>query len=61
MSLSCPYGNYEAVRFLVECCPDLISITNKYGETPLFTGAAFGEAEIVRVFNPFQTRRMRGL
>ncbi|KAJ6885505.1 hypothetical protein NC651_026211 [Populus alba x Populus x berolinensis] len=41
------YGNYEAVRFLVECCPDLISITNKYGETPLFTAAAFGEAEIV--------------
>jgi ankyrin repeat protein len=41
------YGNYEAVRLLVECCPDLISITNKYGETPLFTAAAFGEAEIV--------------
>jgi ankyrin repeat protein len=41
------YGNYEAVRFLVDCCPDLISITNKYGETPLFTAAGFGEAEIV--------------
>ena len=41
------YGNYEAVRLLVECCPDLISITNKYGETPLFTAAGYGEAEIV--------------
>ncbi|KAL3576374.1 hypothetical protein D5086_021657, partial [Populus alba] len=41
------YGNYEAVRFLVECCPDLISITNNFGETPLFTAAGFGEAEIV--------------
>ena len=41
------YGNYEAVRFLVERCPELISITNEYGETPLFTAATFGEAEIV--------------
>nr|XP_034923858.1 uncharacterized protein LOC118055936 [Populus alba] len=41
------YGNYEAVRFLVECCPDLISITNNFGETPLFTAAGFGEAKIV--------------
>ncbi|KAJ6893170.1 hypothetical protein NC652_027247 [Populus alba x Populus x berolinensis] len=41
------YGNYEAVRLLVDCCPDLISITNEYGETPLFTAAEFGEAEIV--------------
>ncbi|XP_034909739.1 uncharacterized protein [Populus alba] len=43
------YGNYEAVRFLVECCPDLIAIPNEYGETPLFTAAGFGEAEIVEL------------
>nr|TKS18233.1 hypothetical protein D5086_0000005580 [Populus alba] len=43
------YGNYEAVRFLVECCPDLITIPNKYSETPLFTAAGFGEAEIVEL------------
>jgi ankyrin repeat protein len=41
------YGNYEAVRFLVERCADLLSIKNNYGETPLFTAAEFGEAEIV--------------
>nr|XP_034893554.1 uncharacterized protein LOC118032878 [Populus alba] len=40
-------GNYEAVRLLVERCPDLLKEKNNYGETPLFTGAAFGEAEIV--------------
>ncbi|KAJ6925211.1 hypothetical protein NC652_018222 [Populus alba x Populus x berolinensis] len=43
------YGNYEAVRFLVECCPDLIAIPNEYGETPLFTAAGFGEAEMVEL------------
>jgi ankyrin repeat protein len=41
------YGNYEAVRLLVDRCPGLISILNVYGETPLFTAAGFGEAEIV--------------
>ncbi|KAJ6995471.1 hypothetical protein NC653_018057 [Populus alba x Populus x berolinensis] len=41
------YGNYEAVRLLVERCPGLISIPNVFGETPLFTAAAFGEAKIV--------------
>ncbi|KAJ6416351.1 hypothetical protein OIU84_002241 [Salix udensis] len=41
------YGNYEAVRLLVERCPDLLKEKNYYGETPLFTAAAFGEAEIV--------------
>ena len=48
------YGNYEAVRFLVECCPDLISITNNFGETPLFTAAGFGEAEIVEFLIRFK-------
>ncbi|KAJ6978466.1 inversin, partial [Populus alba x Populus x berolinensis] len=41
-------GNYEAVRLLVERCPDLLKEKNNYGETPLFTAAAFGEAEIVK-------------
>ncbi|KAJ6893166.1 hypothetical protein NC652_027243 [Populus alba x Populus x berolinensis] len=41
------YGNYEAVRLLVERCPGFISIPNVFGETPLFTAAAFGEAKIV--------------
>ena len=41
------YGNYEAVRLLAERCADLLSIKNNYGETPLFTAAEFGEAEIV--------------
>ncbi|KAJ6885503.1 hypothetical protein NC651_026209 [Populus alba x Populus x berolinensis] len=41
------YGNYEAVRLLVERCPDLLWIRNEVGETPLFTAAAFGEAEMV--------------
>ncbi|XP_073268716.1 uncharacterized protein [Populus alba] len=41
------YGNYEAVRLLVERCPDLLWIPNEVGETPLFTAAAFGEAEMV--------------
>ena len=42
------YGNYEAARLLVERCPGLLSIPNVYGtETPLFTAAGFGEAEIV--------------
>ncbi|KAF9672130.1 hypothetical protein SADUNF_Sadunf11G0008700 [Salix dunnii] len=40
------YGNYEAVRLLVERCPVLLSIPNNSGETPLFTAAGFGEAEI---------------
>ncbi|KAJ6885497.1 hypothetical protein NC651_026203 [Populus alba x Populus x berolinensis] len=38
------YGNYEAVVLLVERCPDLISIPNDFGETPLFTAAAFETA-----------------
>eukprot|EP00258_Populus_trichocarpa_P051346 XP_024467365.1 inversin [Populus trichocarpa] len=42
------YGNYEAVRLLVECCPDLLKEKNSCGETPLFTAAASGEAEIVK-------------
>uniref|UniRef100_A0A6N2NBJ4 PGG domain-containing protein n=1 Tax=Salix viminalis TaxID=40686 RepID=A0A6N2NBJ4_SALVM len=41
------YGNHEAVRLLVELCPDLLKEKNNYGETPLFTAASFGEAEIV--------------
>uniref|UniRef100_A0A3N7FTC0 PGG domain-containing protein n=1 Tax=Populus trichocarpa TaxID=3694 RepID=A0A3N7FTC0_POPTR len=41
------YGNYEAVKLLVERCPDLLKEKNNYGETPLFTAAGFGEAEIV--------------
>ena len=41
------HGNYEAVRILVERCPDLITIKNNYGETPLFTAAGFAETEIV--------------
>ncbi|KAG5235268.1 protein ACCELERATED CELL DEATH [Salix suchowensis] len=41
------YGNYEAVRLLVERCPVLLSIPNNSGETPLFTAAGFGDAEIV--------------
>uniref|UniRef100_A0A6N2NAP5 PGG domain-containing protein n=1 Tax=Salix viminalis TaxID=40686 RepID=A0A6N2NAP5_SALVM len=41
------YGNYEAVRLLVERCPVLLFIPNNSGETPLFTAAGFGEAEIV--------------
>uniref|UniRef100_A0A6N2NBI4 Uncharacterized protein n=1 Tax=Salix viminalis TaxID=40686 RepID=A0A6N2NBI4_SALVM len=41
------YGNYEAVRLLVERCPDLIKIENELGETPLFTAAGFAETEIV--------------
>ncbi|KAF9672124.1 hypothetical protein SADUNF_Sadunf11G0008100 [Salix dunnii] len=41
------YGNHEAVRLLVKRCPDLLSIQNNSDETPLFTAAAFGEAEIV--------------
>ncbi|KAH8493364.1 hypothetical protein H0E87_020190 [Populus deltoides] len=35
------YGNSEAVVLLVERCPRLISIPNEFGETPLFTAAAF--------------------
>ncbi|XP_011013410.1 PREDICTED: uncharacterized protein LOC105117447 [Populus euphratica] len=41
------YGNYEAVRLLVDRCEDLLKETNNYGETPLFTAAGFAEAEIV--------------
>ena len=40
-------GNYDAVRVLVERCPDLLSIPNEDGETPLFTAAGFAEAKIV--------------
>ncbi|KAJ6925205.1 hypothetical protein NC652_018216 [Populus alba x Populus x berolinensis] len=41
------YGKYEAVRLLVERCPELLSISNDFGETPLFTAAEFAETEIV--------------
>ncbi|XP_061983590.1 uncharacterized protein LOC133703160 [Populus nigra] len=44
------FGNYEAVRLLVDSCEeseDLLKETNNYGETPLFTAAGFAEAEIV--------------
>ncbi|KAG5234692.1 ankyrin repeat-containing protein [Salix suchowensis] len=41
------YGNYEAVKLLVDLCPDLIKIGNVLGETPLFTAAGFAETEIV--------------
>ncbi|KAF9672128.1 hypothetical protein SADUNF_Sadunf11G0008500 [Salix dunnii] len=40
-------GNYEAVRLLVKQYADLLTKINNYGETPLFTAAAFAEAEIV--------------
>ncbi|KAF9672122.1 hypothetical protein SADUNF_Sadunf11G0007900 [Salix dunnii] len=39
--------NYKAVKLLVECCPDLITIKNIFGETPLFTAAGFAQTEIV--------------
>nr|TKR68722.1 hypothetical protein D5086_0000310030 [Populus alba] len=48
------YGNYEAVRLLVERSPDLISIPNVYGETPLFTAAGYGEAKIVEFLIRFK-------
>ncbi|KAJ6376937.1 hypothetical protein OIU76_025986 [Salix suchowensis] len=41
------YSNYKAVRLLVEHCPDLIEMKNKFGETPLFTAAGFAATEIV--------------
>ncbi|KAJ6893153.1 hypothetical protein NC652_027230 [Populus alba x Populus x berolinensis] len=41
------YGKYEAVRLLVERCPELLSIQNDFGETPLFTAAGFSKTEIV--------------
>ena len=41
------YGNYEAVKLLIDSCDDLLKETNNYGETPLFTAAGFAEAEIV--------------
>jgi ankyrin repeat protein len=41
------YGNYEAVKLLVELCPELLSVPNAFGETPLFTAAGFAETEIV--------------
>jgi ankyrin repeat protein len=50
------YGNYEAVRLLVKRCPDLISIPNVYGETPLFTAAGSGEAEIVEFLIRFKPK-----
>ncbi|CAK7349434.1 unnamed protein product [Dovyalis caffra] len=43
------YGNFEAVKLLVERYPDLVSITNKSGETPLFTAAEFDDTDIVRL------------
>nr|XP_034915098.1 uncharacterized protein LOC118049257 [Populus alba] len=43
------HGNYEAVRILVERCPDLITISNQFGETPLFTAAGFADTEIVEL------------
>ena len=41
------YGNYEAVRLLVERCPDLLKEKNNYGETPLFLAAGFAKTEIL--------------
>ncbi|KAF9672123.1 hypothetical protein SADUNF_Sadunf11G0008000 [Salix dunnii] len=41
------YDNYQAVKLLVECCPDLIEKKNNFGETPLFTAAGFAETKIV--------------
>ena len=41
------YGNYEAVRLLVDWCADLLKETNNHGETPLFTAAGFSKTEIV--------------
>ncbi|KAJ6885508.1 hypothetical protein NC651_026214 [Populus alba x Populus x berolinensis] len=41
------YGNYEAVKLLIDSCEDLLKEKNNYGETPLFTAAGFAEAEIV--------------
>uniref|UniRef100_A0A6N2NDQ5 PGG domain-containing protein n=1 Tax=Salix viminalis TaxID=40686 RepID=A0A6N2NDQ5_SALVM len=54
-------GNYEAVRLLVDQCADLLNEKNKYGETPLFTAAAFAEAEIVEFLfrsNPEQCKQL---
>ncbi|CAK7349432.1 unnamed protein product [Dovyalis caffra] len=42
------YGNFEAVKLLVERYPDLVTIANVYGETPLFTAAEFADPEIVK-------------
>ncbi|KAJ6925206.1 hypothetical protein NC652_018217, partial [Populus alba x Populus x berolinensis] len=50
------YGNNKAVRLLVERCPELLSVPNKFGETPLFTAAGFAETEIVK----FLIRSKRG-
>ncbi|XP_011001728.1 PREDICTED: uncharacterized protein LOC105108923, partial [Populus euphratica] len=41
------YGNNKAVKLLVERCPELLSVPNEFGETPLFTAAGFAETEIV--------------
>eukprot|EP00258_Populus_trichocarpa_P021370 XP_024437389.1 uncharacterized protein LOC7485399 isoform X2 [Populus trichocarpa] len=41
------YGNNKAVKLLVERCPELLSVPNDFGETPLFTAAGFAETEIV--------------
>eukprot|EP00258_Populus_trichocarpa_P020775 XP_024436794.1 uncharacterized protein LOC7485384 isoform X3 [Populus trichocarpa] len=41
------YGNYEAVKLLVERCPELIRKANQFGETPLFTAAGFATTAIV--------------
>eukprot|EP00258_Populus_trichocarpa_P051458 XP_024467477.1 uncharacterized protein LOC7485389 isoform X1 [Populus trichocarpa] len=50
------YGNNKAVKLLVERCPELLSVPNKFGETPLFTAAGFAETEIVK----FLIRSKRG-
>ncbi|KAJ6376936.1 hypothetical protein OIU76_025985 [Salix suchowensis] len=41
------YGNYEAVKLLVERWPCLVKMENNFGETPLFTAAGFAKTEIV--------------
>ena len=41
------YGNNKAVKLLVDRCPELLSVRNEFGETPLFTAAGFAETEIV--------------
>uniref|UniRef100_A0A6N2NKM8 Uncharacterized protein n=1 Tax=Salix viminalis TaxID=40686 RepID=A0A6N2NKM8_SALVM len=55
------YGNYEAAGLLVRLCPDLLMEKNNDGETPLFTAASFGEAEIVKfLFRSEPERRVNG-
>ncbi|CAK7351545.1 unnamed protein product, partial [Dovyalis caffra] len=52
------YRNFEAVKLLVQRCPDLVSIRNDSGETPLFKAAKFAEAEMVKFLLQLPTQNM---